>query len=115
VVGGADLGLFSVSLLLRGTFCLPFRMDVSGKNITGKPLKPWFKHDSTYKDVGMIGTLRIALVGAFLYVAFCVLVRLAAIGLARYKGSVGIDLSRPMLFLLSLSMWIFAFSVAYWI
>jgi hypothetical protein len=63
----------------------------------------------------MGGTLRIALVGGFLYVAFFVLMRLAAIGLARYKGSVGIDLSRPMLFILSLSVWIFAFSVAYWI
>jgi hypothetical protein len=63
----------------------------------------------------MGGTLRIALVGGFLYVAFIVLMRLAAIGLARYKGSVGIDLSRPMLFILSLSVWIFAFSVAYWI
>jgi hypothetical protein len=63
----------------------------------------------------MRGTVKIALVGALLYVAFFFLLKLAAIGLARYKGSVGIDLSRPMLFILSLSLWIFAFSVAYWI
>jgi hypothetical protein len=65
--------------------------------------------------VVMSGTVKVALVGALLYVAFSFVVRLAAIGLARYKGSVGIDLSRPMLFILSLSMWVFAFSVAYWI
>jgi hypothetical protein len=42
----------------------------------------------------MRGTVKIALVGALLYVAFFFLLKLAAIGLARYKGSVGIDLSR---------------------
>jgi hypothetical protein len=62
-----------------------------------------------------IAAVKIAFMGAFFYIAFFFCLRVVAVMLAKYKGSVGIDLSRPMLFILSLSMWAFAFSVAYWI
>jgi hypothetical protein len=58
-------------------------------------------------------SLKIAVVGALIFVALQFVIQLSAVLLARYTGSVGIDTSRPMLFVLYLGMWVLSFAIAY--
>ena len=61
----------------------------------------------------MVFTVKIAFMGAVFYIVFFLCLRVVAVMLAKYKGSVGIDFSRPGAFILYLSIWIIAFSIAY--
>jgi hypothetical protein len=58
-------------------------------------------------------SLKIAVVGALIFVALQFVIQLSAALLPRYTGSVGIDTSRPMLFVLYLGMWVLSFAIAY--
>jgi hypothetical protein len=58
-------------------------------------------------------SLKVAVVGAFIFVALEFALQLGGVLLARYTGSVGIDASRPMWFILYLGMWVVSFAIAY--
>jgi hypothetical protein len=58
-------------------------------------------------------SLKLAVVGAFIFVALEFALRLSLVLLARYKGSAGMDASRPMWFIFYLGMWVVSFSIAY--
>jgi hypothetical protein len=67
------------------------------------------------EEGALISIVKITLLGAAFYIAFFLCLQLVAIILANYTGGVGIDIKRPTLFILHLSIWIIAFSLAYWI
>jgi hypothetical protein len=58
-------------------------------------------------------SLKIAIVGALIFVALEFALQLSAKLLARFTGSIGVDASRPMFFIFYLGMWIVSFSIAY--
>lgn len=58
-------------------------------------------------------SLKIAVVGALVFVALEFALQVAGILLARFTGSIGVDTSRPMLFIFYLGMWIVSFAIAY--
>jgi hypothetical protein len=55
----------------------------------------------------------LAVLGALIYIAIIFFLKLMAAMLANLKGSVGFDTSRHVVFILSLLIWVLAFSIAY--
>jgi hypothetical protein len=58
-------------------------------------------------------SLKIAVVGALVFVALEFALHVGAALLARFKGSIGVDASRPMFFVFYLGMWMVSFAIAY--
>jgi hypothetical protein len=58
-------------------------------------------------------SLKFALAGAFLFVAFVFALKLGGLFLARVTGSAGIDATRTTWFIVYLGIWVASFSIAY--
>jgi hypothetical protein len=61
----------------------------------------------------MLDLIKIAVFAAFGYVLFIVSVKLIAMLIARFAGSLIFEASRPAIFICNLLFWILAFSLAY--
>ena len=62
----------------------------------------------------MVGwSLKVAVVGATIFVVLEFILQLSGLLLARYTGSFGMDASRPMWFIFYLGMWMVSFAIAY--
>jgi hypothetical protein len=61
----------------------------------------------------IVWSVKIAAVGALIFVALEFVLQLSGILLARFTGSAGVDTSRPMLFIFYLGMWCVSFAIAY--
>jgi hypothetical protein len=61
----------------------------------------------------MTPSIKLAVIGVLIYVAIIFSLKLMAAMLAHLKGSVGFDTSRHSVFILSLLIWVLAFSIAY--
>ena len=58
-------------------------------------------------------SLKVALGSAFVFVALIFILRMSFVFLARFKGSAGIDASRPAWFIFYLGMWVVSFVIVY--
>ena len=61
----------------------------------------------------IVWAVKVAFVGALVFVALQFVIKLSVVLVARYTGSIGIDTSRSMLFILYLGMWVLSFVIAY--
>ncbi|MCU1221422.1 MAG: hypothetical protein JWN42_2619 [Candidatus Angelobacter sp.] len=61
----------------------------------------------------MLWSLKVAVVGALIFVVLEFVLQLSGILLANFTGSLGMDTSRPMWFIFYLGMWVVSFAIAY--
>jgi hypothetical protein len=61
----------------------------------------------------VLWTIKIATAGGVVFVALLFVIRMMASVVARSRGSLGIDASRPMWFCLYLLLWALSFAIAY--
>jgi hypothetical protein len=58
-------------------------------------------------------SLKIAVLGALVFVALEFALQVGVVLLARFTGSIGVDASRPKFFIFYLGIWIVSFAIAY--
>jgi hypothetical protein len=58
-------------------------------------------------------SLKIAFVGALIFISLEFALQLSGVLLARFRGSAGMDASRPMWFMFYFGMWVVSFAIAY--
>jgi hypothetical protein len=60
-----------------------------------------------------MSSIKFALLGAFIYIAIMLLLRLAILLCAHFFGSIGVDTTRVHAYIFFLLIWIVSFAIAY--